>query len=252
MKNIRHKIRKRLKSTAFTMKREYDYIIIGAGILGLSIAHRLMEKDPGAKVLILDKEREEATHASGRNSGVLHAGFYYTSDSLKARFTVSGNQQMKDYCRKKKIKVNNCGKLVVAQNKEDLIILKNLEGRGKQNGSRVKIISKDKALSLEPNIKTYKEALYSPDTASLNPREVCSALKEDLIKEGVHFCFYAKYLRHKKNTIETTQGDFYGTKIINCGGLYAEKIAQDFEFGHMYTIIPFKGLYLKYTKNTTD
>ena len=234
------------------MQSKYDYLIIGAGIMGLSVARSIRSQFPKASILILDKEEDCAYHASGRNSGVLHAGFYYTADSLKAKFTVDGNRQMKEYCRQKGIPINECGKLVVAQNEAELAQLFELEKRGKRNGSNVRIISEEQANELEPNIKTYQKALYSPDTASIDPKQVCHSIQSDLKNIDVHFSFNTQYLRHTNNTVHTTQGDFTGVKIISCGGLYADKIAQDFGFGHKYTMMPFKGLYLKYTKNKTD
>lgn len=234
------------------MKNEYDYIIIGAGIIGLSVALSLKGKRPSANILILDKEENCAYHASGRNSGVLHAGFYYTADSLKARFTVEGNRKMKEYCRRKGIPMNECGKLVIAQNAAELSQLDELERRGKRNGANVRLISAGEAENLEPNIRTFQKALYSPDTASVDPKQVCQSLKDDLENLNVDFSFNTQYLRHSKNTIITTKGYFIGKKIISCSGLYADKVANDFGFGHKYTLMPFKGLYLKYTKNKTD
>src|SRR5437870_949589 len=96
--------------------KKFDFVIIGSGILGLTVAHTLKHQKPQASILILDKEAAEAYHASGRNSGVLHAGFYYTADSLKAKFTVEGNRSMKEFCRRRGLLINECGKLVVAQN----------------------------------------------------------------------------------------------------------------------------------------
>ena len=234
------------------MIEKHQYIIIGSGIMGLSIAMTLKKIKPDAKILIIDKEKEEAYHASSRNSGVLHAGFYYTADSLKAKFTVAGNRAHKEYCRRKNIPINECGKLVVAQNEAELKTLFELEARGKRNGSNVELISEERALEIEPNVRTHKKALYSPDTASIDPKQVCSAIKDDLTKLGVQFLFETKYLGRDGNTIKTSKGDFTADKIISCAGLYADVIAQDFGFGHQYTMMPFKGLYLKYTKNKTD
>ncbi len=233
------------------MKTKYDYIIIGSGIIGLTIAYSLKKHSRDYRILILDKEEDVAQHASGRNSGVLHAGFYYTADSLKAKFTVAGNQAMKKYCRTKNIPMNECGKLVVAQNEYELNQLYELEKRGQRNGSSIQIIDEKKAEAIEPNVQTYKKALYSPDTASVDPKEVCSHLKKDLLEVQTEFRFQTKYLGCTTNIIHTTQGDLAGEKIINCSGLYADRIAQDFGFGQKYTMIPFKGLYLKYTKNKT-
>src|ERR1700691_6115923 len=100
--------------------QKYDFIIIGSGIIGLTIAHAIRARKPDTRILILDKESGEAQHASGRNSGVLHAGFYYTADSLKAKFTVDGSRAMKAYVRAKGLSINPCGKLVVAQKEQEL------------------------------------------------------------------------------------------------------------------------------------
>lgn len=234
------------------LKTQYDYIIIGSGVIGLAIGLSLRKYEPKANILITDKEANVAYHASSRNSGVLHAGFYYTADSLKAKFTVEGNRTMKAYCRARNLPVNECGKLVVAQNEDELQKLYELESRGKKNGSNVRTIDEKEALALEPNVKTFKRALYSPDTATIDPKAVCFQMREDLKNLGVQFSFQAKFLSRTGKTIHTTQGDFTAKKIINCAGLYADKVAQSFGFGRNYTMIPFKGLYLKYTKNKTD
>ena len=231
---------------------KHDFCIIGAGIIGLSAARVLKACKPGAHIIIIEKEETQAFHASGRNSGVLHAGFYYTADSLKAKFTVEGSRQMKDYARSKGLPMNECGKLVVAHNERELAQLDELLRRGRRNGSNVCLISEAQARELEPNVRTFKKALLSPDTASIDPRAVCKALKEDLAAAGVELVFGAKYSGRKGNVVQTTRGDFEAGKIINCGGLYADKIAKDFGFCRRYTVIPFKGLYLKYTKNKTD
>ena len=218
----------------------------------MTIAHALKNRKPQASVLVLDKESGEAQHASGRNSGVLHSGFYYTADSLKAKFTVEGSRAMKAYVKTKGLSINSCGKLVVAQNEQELGQLDELFRRGQKNGSNVRLIDESQALEIEPNVKTFKRALYSPDTASIDPKEVCAAIKDDLIKTGVEFSYNTKYSGHSLNIVQTNQGDFEAVKLINCAGLYADRVAQDFGFGSKYTMIPFKGLYLKYSKNKTD
>lgn len=234
------------------MKSKYQYIIIGSGIIGMAIARAIKQIQLTANILVIDKENEEAAHASSRNSGVLHAGFYYTADSFKAKFTVEGNNALKEFCKQKNLPVNACGKLVVAQNETELEQLSELERRGIANGSNVKIIDEKEALEYEPNIRTFKKALYSPDTASVDPKQVCSALQNDLLDMGIAFSYQTRYLGKTPDGIKTTVGDFKADKIINCAGLYADKIAQDYGFGHKYTMVPFKGLYLKYTKNKTD
>jgi len=232
--------------------KKYEFVIIGSGIIGLTIAHAIKSRQANATILIIDKEDQEAAHASGRNSGVLHAGFYYTADSLKAKFTVEGSRAMKAYVRARGLAMNECGKLVVAKDEYELAQLDELLKRGQRNGSNVRLVNEFESLELEPNIRTYKRALYSPDTASVDPKEVCHAIKEDLAQSGVEFAYETKYLGHEGLVIKTNKGEFEFGKLINCAGLYADKLAQDFGFGQKYTMIPFKGLYLKYTKNKTD
>jgi len=234
------------------MNKQYDYTIIGAGIIGLTLARTIKQKFPSASILIIDKEPEVGAHASGRNSGVLHAGFYYSADSFKARFTVAGNLALKDFCAKNGIPVNACGKLVVADNEEEQQTLYELERRGKANGSNVSIISLEEAREIEPNVVSYQEALYSPDTASVDPLAVCLAMKADCLAAGIDLSLSTKYLGYDQDRLLTSQGEVQTKKIINCAGLYADRIAHQFGFGKKYTMIPFKGLYLKYTKNKDD
>ncbi|MDE1921181.1 MAG: L-2-hydroxyglutarate oxidase [Candidatus Omnitrophica bacterium] len=232
--------------------KKYDFIIIGSGIIGLGVALALKDRKEQSRILVMDKEAAEAQHASGRNSGVLHAGFYYTADSLKARFTVEGSRAMKAYVKSRGLKINECGKLVVAQNEHELGQLDELLQRGKHNGSNVRLVDEAEACRIEPNVRTFKRALYSPDTASIDPKEVCASLKNDLQRSGVEFSFDTKYLGRSSNILQTTKGDFEAGKIINAAGLYADRVARDFGFGFKYTMVPFKGLYLKYTSNKTD
>lgn len=234
------------------MKKHYDYIIIGAGIVGLTIAYQIRKRLPRTSILVIDKESHEAFHASSRNSGVLHAGFYYTANSLKAKFTVEGNKAMRAFCDEHNLPINKCGKLVIAQNERELKQLYMLRQRGAANGSNVYLISNRDAERIDPNVHTYKEALYSPDTASVNPTQICQHLKTVLEEQGVEFSFDTRYITHKMNAIETNRSTVEFERLINCAGLYADKIANDFGFSKRYTIIPFKGLYLKYTKNKTD
>ncbi len=228
-----------------------DFLIIGAGIIGLSIGRELKKKHPGASIIILDKENDVAKHSSGRNSGVLHAGFYYSADSLKAKFCKEGCKELTDYCDEKKLRINKCGKVVVAQNESELVSLFELEKRGKKNKVDIKIINKDELNEIEPNASTYQYALYSPTTATVDPTEISSAIRDELIETGVQLIFNESYIENlQDNVIITSNNNTYQAGlIINSAGLYADKIAKEFNFSENYTIIPFKGTYLKYIKD---
>jgi L-2-hydroxyglutarate oxidase LhgO len=231
------------------MVQQTDYLIIGAGIIGLAIARDLVSRFPAASIAILEKEPDVAYHSSGRNSGVLHAGFYYTADSLKARFTREGNRLMREYCYARGLQINETKKVVVAKDETELPALFELEKRGKVNGVEVKIIDEKELAGIDPNVKTFKHALWSPSTATVDPVEVNQAVKDELRQKGVQFFFGEGYAsRVDGNRIKTTKGNiFSATKLINAAGLYADSVARDFGYSKKYTIIPFKGIYLKYT-----
>jgi len=233
------------------VKNSFDYLVIGAGIIGLSIARDLRSRFPSAEIAILEKEPDVAFHSSGRNSGVLHSGFYYTADSLKARFTRDGNRQMREYCYDNNLKINESKKVVVAKDESELPALFELEKRGITNGVEVKIIDEKELAEIDPNIKTFKHALWSPMTATVDPGEVSRAIKSELKQKEVRFFLNEGYAaRHEGNKIRTTHGNiFEATKLINAAGLYADRVARDFGFSKRYTIIPFKGIYLRYTGN---
>ena len=226
---------------------EPDYLIIGAGIVGLTLARELNIRHPDAEIIIIEKECDVALHGSGRNSGVLHAGFYYTADSLKAKFTREGNELMRQYCYDNNLRINECKKVVVAQNEKELASLYELEQRGKANGVDVKLISEKELIHIEPNAVTYKYALLSSNTATVDPVELCHCLKRKLIQKSVKIFFNEAYKKRiEGNTVQTSKRTIKAKKIINTAGLYADKIAKNFGFSKNYTIIPFKGIYLKY------
>jgi len=224
-----------------------QYLIIGSGIEGLCTAYVLKEKFPNAEITIIEKESDVAAHASGRNSGVLHAGFYYSADSLKAKFCVKGNEWMKAYCQKNNLPINACGKLVVAKNESELKGLYELEKRGQKNGCEVSLIDQSEVSKIDANIKTYQKALFSPKTSSVDPKAICFCLKNELMQKGVQFLFNTQYLGKTDQAIKTNKGLMAYTHLINCAGLYADKIAHDFGIGKKYTMLPFKGIYLKYS-----
>jgi L-2-hydroxyglutarate oxidase len=229
------------------MLRKTDVLIVGGGIMGMAMARKLKELQPHRQIDLIEKEFDVGQHASSRNSGVLHAGFYYSADSLKARLTATGNSRLRDFCAEKGIPINDCGKLVVARNDQEAERLVELERRGKVNGSVVNLISEAEAQKFDPNVKTHRHALYSPRTGTVDPATVCAAMRDDILKKGVRLHLATRYLKRvQDNRVATSIGEFQPELLINCAGLYADKIAREFGKSQKYTIVPFRGRYLEY------
>lgn len=221
-----------------------DFIIIGGGIVGMNIARHLKRLHPDSSVLILEKEQECGLHASGRNSGVLHAGFYYFPDSLKAKFTRQGNRLLTEYCEHKKLSLNRCGKLVVAKSEDDYPAMDVLLERGRANGIELEAISESDAVKIEPRVKTCERALFSPTTSTVNPSEVMQAMTADAVVEGVQIERGVSYRGSQGQVLLTSSDSYEAGYVVNSAGLYADRIARDFGFSERYRILPFKGLYL--------
>ena len=222
-----------------------DYLIIGGGIIGVNMALHLKRRNPGASVCVVDKEPELGLHGSGRNSGVVHAGFYYTANSLKARFTRDGNVAMKNYIREHGIPLNECGKLVVAKDESELATLDELLKRGQANGVELHKITEAEAKAIEPRVKTCQHALWSPNTATANPVPVLAAFRQDATDLGVEFHCSQPFVKCDGNRVWTRTLEFDAGYVVNAAGLYADRVAHPFGFGRKYAILPFKGLYLK-------
>ncbi len=221
-----------------------DFLVVGGGIVGLSIARELKKRHPDTQVAVLEKEAECGLHASGRNSGVLHAGFYYSADSLKARFTRDGNRILHEYCQSRKIPVNRCGKLVVARDASELGQLDELARRGQANGVELKPVSAAEARTIEPRVRTFERALFSPNTSTADPAQVLASMKRDAQAEGIVIYQNAPYLGRANGRLLTGAGDFEAGFVVNAAGLYADRVARDFGFSEAYRIVPFKGIYL--------
>ena len=221
-----------------------DYLIIGGGIIGVCIAREMKRRHPDCSVTLIEKEPALGQHASGRNSGVLHAGFYYTADSLKARFCRDGSRLMKEYIRSRSLPINECGKLVVARSADDLPQLDVLLARARVNGVALEPVTEEEARGIEPRVKTYQRALFSPGTATADPGQVIAAMREDALREGVSVLSSTKYEASTGNTVTTSAGTISAGYVINAAGLYADKVARDFGFCEAWRILPFKGLYL--------
>ena len=221
----------------------FDFGVIGAGIVGLAIANRIRQIHPNATIAVFDKENSVGEHASGRNSGVLHAGFYYSPDSLKAALTRDGNKLLRDFCSEENIEVKETGKVVVAQNLSEVAALQELHRRGNANEVVTELVTPDRLAELEPLAKTSELALWSPHTAVANPLTVTQGLANKVAREGTTLKLGHEVVQTTQNRIITNLGNYSVGHIINCAGLYADKIAKQFGYCDDYAMLPFKGLY---------
>ena len=225
-----------------------EFLIVGAGIVGLTLARELVAQGAD-KITLLEKELTLGHHASGRNSGVLHAGIYYPPDTLKAQLCLKGNLSLQDYCRQKNLPLLNAGKVIVARTASELPILNQLYKRAKQNGAKVDLIDEHELSKIEPHAKTIQKAIYSHNTAIVCNQSILSALQQELIASNkVKFIFNSELKKLKsESSIQTSQGEIYFKQLINTAGAYADQIAHLFDVGKEYYLIPFKGIYKKLT-----
>jgi L-2-hydroxyglutarate oxidase len=175
-------------STAMPMQQTSitrDFVVVGGGVIRTNIARGLKKCYPTSKVTLIEKEASCGMHASSRNSGVLHAGFYYSPDSLKAKFTRDGNAQLTAYCREIRISLNRCGKLVVAKDAADLPALDELLKRGKANGIKLEELVEQDVEMIEPRAKTHRRAIFSPTTPTVDPNAVLQAMVADAELDGI-------------------------------------------------------------------
>lgn len=230
------------------VKKEYDQIIIGAGIVGISLGLALLERNPNRKVLIIDKEDKPGVHASGRNSGVLHAGFYYSPDSLKAKFCRLGNQELRKFCKENNLQILETGKVVVCQDKKDVVRLEELYRRGIANQVNIEILDSKDLDKIEPAAQTVDKFIWSPTTAVGNPKVVINKLAEKFTKSGGSFSFntQVKLIEKDNEVLVMTKHETYSAKsIINSAGAYAADLAKQVNVGTEYLCLPFLGAYRK-------
>ena len=228
-------------------------LIVGAGIIGLTLARELVNRGIG-DILIIEKECSVGLHASGRNSGVLHAGMYYTPDTLKARYCVEGNRLMKEFCRERGLTLNETGKVILAKSPSEVEALHELKRRADLCGARAFLIDSQRLKELEPYAVTANnEALFSPDTAVIRPIEVLKTLETELTQSAKVTICYETALRNLAGDCQaqTSREVIQFEKFVNAAGSYADHIAHQFGLAKEYKILPFKGTYHKLADKRT-
>lgn len=225
------------------MSRTADVAVIGGGIVGLALADALLAAEPARRVVVLDKEAHLGEHASGRNSGVLHAGFYYSPDSLKARLTRRGNVLLHEFCDEQGVPVRRCGKLVVAQVPADLPALDVLLARAADNGVPVESVDEAQTRELEPMARTVGRALWSPTTSSASPAAVLAALAGRVADRGGEVVLGGAVIAARAGVVTTASETFHVGHVVNAAGLHADRVARWFGMCDDYVVLPFKGLY---------
>jgi L-2-hydroxyglutarate oxidase len=224
-----------------------DVIVIGCGIVGLATAYKLLEQKPGLKLRILEKEKSIGLHQSGHNSGVIHSGIYYKPGSMKAKNCRRGVRELLLFCDKFNVQYDLCGKVIVAVNSEEVNRLDALYKRGLENGiSDVRIIDSQELKDLEPHATGIK-AIHVPSMGIINYTSVVEELAKQIIKRGGKIKTKATvkgFVRKASECIVNTQTCDYPTGlVINCSGLYSDKIAQLAGENSSISIIPFRGEY---------
>ncbi len=235
------------------MLKGAEFLICGGGIIGLTMANSLLEKGCDG-IVIIEKEDDIGKHASGRNSGVLHAGIYYASDSFKAKFCLRGNFLMKEYCRRNGLTILDTGKVIVTKKEEDIKVLQELYERARQNGAKVELIDQKSLAEIEPHAKTCGRALYSYYTAVVDPKKILRSLYNKLLSSGkVSIITNTRFTGLKgSHTALTNSAPIRFKTFINAAGAYSDQVAHMFSVGLHYKLIPFKGTYKKLTKRKSS
>jgi (S)-2-hydroxyglutarate dehydrogenase len=225
----------------------FDVVIIGAGIVGLALGREITRSFPRLRLLILEKENRVAQHQSGHNSGVIHSGVYYKPGSLKAKLCVEGARAMVEFCREYDIPHKLCGKAIVATSEAELPRLEELRRRGEANGlTGLRILSREELREIEPHASGL-QALFVPSTGITDYAAVCEKLAQLIGEQGGSIRTDAGVIRLERRAqdvvVKTVGGDFRVACVINCAGLFSDRISRMAGDKPDIAIVPFRGEY---------
>ncbi len=224
-------------------------LIIGGGLVGLATAWQLLRSGRAPKLTLLEKESRVGAHQSTHNSGVLHAGLYYRPGSLKARLAVEGIRAMTAYCREKNIPHEICGKVVVAVDEAEIPRLRELEARGVANGlTGLRRLDREALRAIEPHAAG-RQALHVPEEGIVDYAAVCEALRDDILTMNGRIETGAEVVELRPAsdgwTVVTCAGEFHGDLLVNCAGLYSDRVCRLAGMDPADRIVPFRGEYYK-------
>jgi L-2-hydroxyglutarate oxidase LhgO len=226
------------------MINKCDVLIIGAGVVGLSTGIALLQSRPNLKVMIAEKEKDIALHASGRNSGVLHAGFYYSPDSLKAKFCRDGNFELRKLAKKYGIPVKDVGKVVVARNADEDSRLNTLFERGITNGVELELHPEEKLKDFEPLAVTHNRFMWSPNTGISDSIAIVRAMRDEFLSLGGELQFDSRVnLVELNGEVIDSNNQFRFKHAVNAAGAQADRISRSVGVGSEYAMLPFMGVY---------
>jgi L-2-hydroxyglutarate oxidase len=235
--------------------KTYDFAIIGGGIIGVAIGIALLEKNPTKKVTILEKESRPGVHASGRNSGVIHAGFYYSPESLKAKFCKDGNNEITKYCKDNDLPFKNLGKVVVTKDETEVTRLHKLFETGLINKIEIELHPAEKLRDFEPAANSFGDFIWSPTTSIADPNKLIISLVEKYQRLGGEINFKSKSELKLNNTevsLFVNGSELKANRIINAAGGMAATIARNVGVGKQYLCLPFLGSYRKSDSTTNS
>ena len=232
---------------------QFDVAIVGGGIVGLATAYQMQKQNPKLNLILFEKEDELAFHQSGRNSGVIHSGLYYKTGSMRSKNCVYGRDLLIEYAKKRKISYDICGKIVVANNYNELQTLRKLKANGEKNGlTGLAILDSNQTKEIEPHVDVLS-SLYVPQSGIIDYKQVAKQFAKDIvsINKNSHIQLSCKVLDYNNQNIKTDIGNFKARNIIFCGGLFADRLAKKDGLNLTMKTVGFRGDYFKLKENSS-
>jgi len=225
-----------------------DVVVIGGGVLGLATGYKILRKYPAARVVLLEKENKLAEHQTGRNSGVIHSGIYYKPGSFKAGMCRDGKAQLERYCQDQGVPFESCGKVIVAVGDSERGALDRIFERGQANGVACKKIGVERLKELEPHV-TGVEAIEVTETGIVDYADVCESLARNMRLGGHEILLEHRVVRLRESddrlVVETNRGEIETSYLVNCAGLYSDKVVEMAGLKPSAKIVPFRGEYFE-------